>query len=305
MPLFLHSFRKDLPEALIQKAEKLKVRDLDTLPSGTKVAFAEEGKNDFDVSLDINAQGEIVASSCDCQSPQPFCHHKVALLLFLEKKKSGPKAGGKSKSPKRELTPAEMKMSELPEEELRMWLQKLFKKRKDLELEFLQAFSPVKTQFTYDEVRALSEEVIQSVVKSKTKKKMEMSEIRKILGFWKTAHAPVLEYYSANPAAEDHYRALEGLLISVIAFDWRIRNNTNKLQQYEIEVLEKAGTRISQIMDFSEWQKALLYFVRYVESNPGSVLRHLYLNFLWGLYNRETGERQRFLRSTGLFAKVI
>ena len=295
MPLSLQSFRKELPDSLIQKAEKLKARDLDTLPSGGIVAFVEEGKPDFDVSLELDAKGEILASSCDCSEPMAFCQHKVTLLIHIEKERAHSQAPRKPRASRKVLTPAEAKLEDISDAELRNWLIKQFKKRKDLEFEFLQTFSARQNQFTYDEVSALSQEVIQSVVKSKTKVKMEMSEIRKILSLWKNVHLPVLEFYLENPREHNHYMALEALLTSVIAFDWRIRNNTNKFELYEIEILEKAGKRLSQIMTPEVWEEALMHFVRFVQENPRSLLNPLYRHFFFKLSLTETGERKAFL----------
>jgi hypothetical protein len=89
--------------------------------------------------------------------------------------------------------------------------------------------------------------------------------------------------------------ALEALLTSVIAFDWRIRNNTNKFELYEIEILEKAGKRLSQIMTPEVWEEALMHFVRFVQENPRSLLNPLYRHFFFKLSLTETGERKAFL----------
>jgi hypothetical protein len=296
MALGLKNFRTQLPDNLIKKAEKLKVRDLDFYPNLGQMAFVEEGKEDFDVSLQIDASGIILQSNCDCGDQTAFCVHKAALLIFLEEKSPKKETSKKEKKLNiNNLSPLELRLMEVQEMELKTWLIQQFKKNKVLEFEFRQAFLERKLDFSPESVKALSREVEDSVVKNKKKRKLELSELQKIISLWKPAHKPVVAFYLEKPEDENHYKALVALMTSILAFYYRISNSTNKTHKYSETIYAQAADRICAIVTYPIWLQAVTYFMKFIDSNPSNQLRWEYLEFLLMLSEKEEGERKDYL----------
>ena len=74
-------------KALSASAAKCAVRECDEIEKGHFVAYVDEGSDSRDVSLQLEASGNMIACDCDCGAAPP-CRHIAALLLTLAKEQA-------------------------------------------------------------------------------------------------------------------------------------------------------------------------------------------------------------------------
>ena len=133
MEISVKNYRNILPKEIIQKAEKVKVRECDELEKGHFQAYLDDGETSFDVTIIINSKGEVTGHLCDCKSRVAFCRHKTALLLFVAKdmKVKGRIKGSKS------ISQVETLLEDADPERLKAWIRELLSRNQDLSLAFI------------------------------------------------------------------------------------------------------------------------------------------------------------------------
>jgi len=271
MALSLSNLAKNLGPDLIKIAEKLKARECEETEVGHFVAFVEEGKNDYDVSVSVTPKGLITGHSCDCGDKLPVCRHKVALLLFL--------AGGrKSKlvaDPKKKESIVEVMFRQAEPENLKHWLLEMFSKNKDLELLFINRFKPSNTQFTPDQVKESTIKAAKSLFKNK--KKLEQLELKKIIDLWEELHKPIVNQYLDNVSAPDGFQLFHSILVSIVEISYTWQYTGNNVTKYIKQLFEQSFDAIMALHQFETRQKALLLFVDEI-GKMDSPFRYRYLD---------------------------
>ncbi|MCP9768654.1 hypothetical protein EGI22_12075 [Lacihabitans sp. LS3-19] len=185
-------------------ATKCVVRECDEESKGRFVAFVDQGSETYDVSVDFGKAKEISQISCDCKKGDGFCHHKLALLLFVagNKKVETPKIVKKKKSG------VETIFDELTFEDLKNWLLEVFEKEKPLKAEFELKFSAdLKVDNTAEGIKKALKDLSKSVVGSR--KTLETLELKKIMGLWENFVFSACKPYFLDPTILVNFQILK------------------------------------------------------------------------------------------------
>src|SRR5690606_6691191 len=83
MEITIANLAKSLGKELIRSASKCEVRECDETERGHFIAYVDEGKDTFDVTVQLDEEQQFVAQNCDCKSTRKICQHKAALMLHL------------------------------------------------------------------------------------------------------------------------------------------------------------------------------------------------------------------------------
>jgi hypothetical protein len=176
----LKTFRKEISATYVKRGELLwqqnAVRELDKEQEGTYVAYVDEGKESYDVRIELDKKTTIVAHHCDCPEEYLFCQHQVAVLLKLTTEDSLIPA---AKVRKKKTKPSDDVLAALSYDALVGFLQAVFAADKALELRFMQEFNTQSTIWTKDSVLLATKAAKSSVVKNR--KKIVKPELKKIL----------------------------------------------------------------------------------------------------------------------------
>jgi hypothetical protein len=186
------------PAQAQKKAEKFPLREIEEIEKGHWVAFADDGPESFDVQITLR-KGEITAHSCDCGKldAQGFCLHQLAMLMQLSAKKTNtPKPVTKRKVKENPLTTL---LNQIDTDDLKLWLKEVLHQQKDLAIAFTNRFGVRPDDYTQDEIQKITDAAVRSVVKNK--KKLDQSELKKIILLWKEVHEPVINHYLSNIAS--------------------------------------------------------------------------------------------------------
>ncbi len=289
MPLTLENYESVLSKELLKAAEKCPVRECDEIEKGVLIAYVDEGKESFDVSLTIERNMEISANSCDCKNGAKFCRHKAALLMHIAKGKNK-KSNSTGKIKKTTKADLLLETVELPD--LKLWLSDLLAKNKDTELAFIHYFSPKNRVHTPEEVSQITNDVIKAVVKNK--KNIDPTELKKIIDLWTKVHKPIVEHYHANIADEKSFLNFHTLIECCRLFHSKIKINSNKILKYVEELLQQSAESINNLQDETSWIRAVKFFTLQLPADAYNIRIH-YLLHLRNLFNVSTETRKNEL----------
>ncbi len=73
MALTLKNYATTLSQDLLLQAKKNKVRECDETEKGHFVAYVDDAKESFDVSLTVRAGSEITKHTCECNNTSSIC----------------------------------------------------------------------------------------------------------------------------------------------------------------------------------------------------------------------------------------
>jgi hypothetical protein len=291
MALTIDNFAKSVPAELLKKATKLKIRECEEVEKGKYVAFAEDGSQDFDVSITISGKEKITDHSCDCQEKLPLCSHKIALLQFITSKKQ---AKTKSIKPSGKLKVSDVLLEETPGDEIKIWLQDLFVKKKDLEMLFVSRFSNSTQTFTLEEVDKITLDVIKTVIKSR--RIIEKTEGKTIAEMWKEVHKPIIEYYYAKPSGEPNFDAFLRIQELCLGLNLELRKNDTEIIKYRNQVLKSAEKMLLDLKSEDDWNESSKLFVQQL-SKEKSECRYIFLESCLNLYrNCPEARKSNFLK---------
>jgi len=84
--LTLDNYQDVVLKSVFTKAKKLTARDLEEVAPNKYVAYVDEEKESYDVSIELEGKN-VLDVSCDCPKQNTICVHKVALINFIKSKK--------------------------------------------------------------------------------------------------------------------------------------------------------------------------------------------------------------------------
>lgn len=272
------------PAQAQKKAEKFPLREIEEIEKGHWVAFADDGPESFDVQITLR-KGEITAHSCDCGKldAQGFCLHQLAMLMQLSAKKTNtPKPVTKRKVKENPLTTL---LNQIDTDDLKLWLKEVLHQQKDLAIAFTNRFGVRPDDYTQDEIQKITDAAVRSVVKNK--KKLDQSELKKIILLWKEVHEPVINHYLSNIASVDKIEVFSTLLLSIQIWHNSFNINSTKIDTYKKEVFAKTIQPLYDIENEEIWKSVISgYFNKALKKdNP---LVSSWLAFLASLVNYET-----------------
>ncbi len=287
MKITLKNFGTSLPKELLQLAEKNKVRECDEPEKGHFIAYVDEGKESYDVSITIAKSGEITNNVCDCKNGNTFCRHKAALLVHVANgKKIKPATTVKAK---KKVSAVEALLEEISFLELKEWAKEILGKNKDLELSFINRFSTATQIFTPDDVLKIINNSIKVVVGNK--KNIEVSQLKKVVDLWDEVLKPVITQYQANVMDEAAFMNFHTMLDGFMFFYYKINLNSNKIPKLIEDILAKSEECINILYDEDTWKKAVGFFMNNVFVNKNNY-RLVYLIHLENLCANSSVERR-------------
>lgn len=254
-----------LSKSLLKQLGSCTVRECDQTAPGQYQAYVDEGEDSFDVSLVVDGKGVVQEHLCDCGITS-FCKHRAALLVHLAA------GSGKKKSGKRKLSKADELLETMEADALRQWVATLLRRHKDLELAFVQQFGTAQQSFTPAEVKALTQQAIRAVIK--TRRKADASEVKKIADLWVNLHEPVLNFYLADVAGSEGFEALHTLVEGCLAFHLQAGANTNRIIRYVQQQLQRTAEPVAALHDEGAWQQATSHYLQHLYTPHGDVLTH-------------------------------
>lgn len=244
----------------LKTIKKLIVRDLDEIEKNTFVAYVDEGENSFDVQIVFDTKKNIKQTNCDC-TEGGTCNHIIALANFIFENKTEKTA--LKKPTKRKLSETDQLLETLDNESIRIWLSELLNKNKELAFVFKNNFS--ETVLVVDEI--LIKKTIQDSISSiiGKRKKVETSEVKKIVDNLNTSLKPILEAIFSKFSIENHH--FFKIIIDVLEeFNYSHNFNSTRIIKFVESLYENKLKALFNIKDINEWQKAVQYYMKIVFS---------------------------------------
>jgi hypothetical protein len=288
MEISVKNYKNTLPKGIIQKAEKLRIRECDEIEKGHFQAYVDEGETSFDVTIVVNGKGEVTSHLCDCKSRSAFCLHKTALLSFVakDKKVKGGIKGNKS------ISQIETLLGDADPERLKAWIKDLLSRNQDLSLAFIHHFSEKPVQYSVADIKRFTADAVKAVVKNK--RKLEVGEVKKIVDLWTELHDPFVTQYLANVADEGLFLGFNALMEACEETQFRINATSNKILKYLESLLLKAMESIHNLQNENTWDTSAGYFADRIPGNTFNI-RMNYLNFLSRLADASSMQRRKRL----------
>lgn len=277
----------------LAKAEKLEVRELEEIDNkGNYVAYVDEGDESYDVNILLDKDA-IIVHSCDCNSRDSFCVHQLAVISALS-----PKAGSKTtrnktnkKVPSKKINESEQLLLTIEHEKLNSWLLELFKSNKDLELQFLLKFGKSQKNYQQQDVVKILKDAVVSVIGKR--KKLEASEIKKIVQIWEKALEPFWEYLALNIGDEKIMDLFPAVHAAITDLEYRLFYTGTRFRKFVELNNSKIAVIINNIDAETSWIKLIdAYWNKMWMAEE--VFGEMFGLFVL-IYNNSNADRKRFL----------
>lgn len=295
----LSNYKEQISSSLLAKAKKFKVRECDEEEKGRFIAYVDEGDLTRDVSVTINAQGEVSDHTCDCQIGGKLCMHIAALIIHVANKKVSTKSRGR----KAVKAPFETALEELTDADLRAWLLEILRNNKDLQLNFLSRFTKSVQTYSPDAVVALTLQGRKAIIKSK--KKADASELKRMVALLEQLHAPIIESYLTDPTSASGYEAFYTIIRSVGINLLDVNATVTRVDQFIGHVTGKLFDVLRVTGDEKVWKASTGFLIRTIEREM-TILAHLMLDRLYKFFTELSPDRKADLARQLLekYAKV-
>jgi len=277
----------------LAKAEKLEVRELEEIDNkGNYVAYVDEGDESYDVNILLDKDA-IIVHSCDCNSRDSFCVHQLVVISALS-----PKAGPKTtknktnkKVPSKKIHESEQLLLTIEHEKLNSWLLELFKSNKDLELQFLLKFRKSQKNYQQQDVVKILKDAVVSVIGKR--KKLEASEIKKIVQIWEKALEPFWEYLALNIGDEKIIDLFSAAHAAVSDLEYRLFYTGTRFRKFVELSNSKIAVIVNNIDAEVSWIKLIdAYWNKmWVEESLFAEMFGLFVL----IYHNSNADRKRFL----------
>ncbi len=285
MELTLKNFKTALPKAILKDAVKFAVRECEEIEKGRFIAFVDEGKDSYDVSLSFAKTGDVLEHSCDCTHQKGYCKHKAALLHHLSQAKKEEKAPSKAK--KKESATATL-LRQVDEDELRRWVADLLQKNKDLVLSFSLHFS-AQQHYTPQQVESLTATAVKAAIGSK--RNIDSTQLKRLVDLLAEVHAPILKYYKSNLAEKSSFLLLHAIVEGCYRLGFKVKSTSNRIAKYVENTLDQTVESIHLLQTEEAWAKAVGYYIDHLVREEREI-RIEYLSHLINIY-KLCGEGRR------------
>jgi len=274
-------------ETKLTQAKKLIFRELEEVEGkGNFVAYVDEGEESYDVNIQLD-KDVIVAHSCDCGRRDAYCIHQIAILLMLSSatKKNTKSAHGKK------VKESEQLLLMLEQEVLASWLLELFKSNKDIELQFLLKFGKNKHEYQETDVAKILKDAVASVVGKR--KKIEASEVKKIVQIWEKALEPFWEYLALNIGNEKIIDLFSAVYNTVLDLEYSVFYTGTRFRKFIETGNSKIAGIIAHVDSDIQWGALTnTYWDKmWTEQNSQGGMLELFIQ----VYQSSTTERKRLL----------
>jgi hypothetical protein len=230
----------------------------------------------------------VTQHSCDCGKldAQGFCLHQLAMLLQLSTNKTKTVKPVTKRKVKED--PMTVLLNQVDPEELKVWLKEVLNQQKDLAIAFTNRFAAKPADYSNEEIVKITDAAVRSVVKNK--KKLDQSELKKIILLWKEVHEPIIGYYLSNITAVEKIETFSTLLISIDKWDRSFNIKSTKIDTYKKEVFAKTIQPLYDIENEAIWKQVIEgYFKQgFMGDNPAKAEWLIFLSDLVKFETRET-----------------
>lgn len=243
----LKSLEKEISSIHYKKGlelfEKQKVREIDEEGSGNFVAFVDDGKISHDVQVQVNTKTfDVLAHSCDCGDPTPFCQHKVAVALQIAKKGTKTSSAISKKLKVKKKSKAEELLDTVSEIDLKAWLLEELEANKSLHFKFFYRFEQREAEVDVNAVLAKTHEIVKAVLGKS--KHLDLNRLVAILALWKPYHEEVIQSLLSKVHLPDECLTLVAMINAIGVYKHRLNTTSNKLDKYQDALTEKIIERI-------------------------------------------------------------
>lgn len=280
-------------EVKLSQAKKLAFRELEELErKGNFVAYVDEGEESYDVNIQLD-KDVVVGHSCDCGRRDTYCIHQIAILLMLSSNRGDASTAKKNirVAVGKKVKESEQLLLTLEQEALASWLLELFKSNKDIELQFLVKFGKNQKEYQEKDIVKILKDVVASVIGKR--KKVEASEIKKIVQIWEKALAPFWEYLASNIGNEKVIDLFSAVYNAVTDVEYSLLYTGTRFKKFVESSNSKIAVIIANIDSDIQWVKLTnAYWVKMwrEENLQGGMLELFVL-----IYQSSTPERKRLL----------
>ncbi|WP_395077612.1 hypothetical protein [Flavobacterium sp.] len=287
MEITLQNYSKNINASTLKKSQKLIVRDIDELKPNSFVAYVDEDRNSYDVSIILSINKEIISSACDCGSKSNLCIHKIVFLNYLSAK------GNVSNkiARKKKLTQAEEIISGIDVNILKNWVIQLLNKNKDLELLFVNEFSNDKKEFNSKEVKILIDNSIKSVIKNK--KSIENSELKKIIDLLDVTLKPVVVFCEDNISKKEGLDLLFFIIDELSDFHNRYYLTSVKVERFVEKISNQVNSKIYLLKDYDKWTEIVDLIFETIFYDSKFSLTISTFNFVTSIYTNTSDNNDR------------
>jgi hypothetical protein len=240
----LKSLKKEVASNIYRQGEvflKLNtIRELEEQESNHFIAFVDERDESYDVSINIDEKFEIVSSSCDCGSSDPFCGHRVAVALHLKDRGKSSSTSVAKKIKARKVDPARQFIDDIPVDQLRQWLFDLTKTNKEFYQLLKVKFEKRIISLEWSDIENVHKDNIKAILK--TAKYYDAAQLVKILGLLNNYHQELIEEVFLKEVID--FNLLENLFQYLTEFQDRARKRGDRLEKYTNGLKEIVQHRI-------------------------------------------------------------
>jgi hypothetical protein len=252
--VFIDKLAAHFSPAIIKKALTYPVRELEQETKGRWVAFVDEDAESFDVQISIEKK-KVTAHYCDCkESNEQYCKHKVAVLLKIAQQSGGVNTAPK-KVARKKTDPLLQLLDQVEHDDLKKWILEILLQQKDLSISFLNRFTVKPADYTPEEIQLITDKAVKSIVKNK--RKIDQSELKKILLLLKDVHEPIIAYYLNNISDSEKVSVLATLLQTIEKWDLAFKIKSTKIATYKTELLARTIQPLYGIENEKVWQKVI------------------------------------------------
>ncbi|WP_088163016.1 hypothetical protein [Sphingobacterium sp. G1-14] len=280
-------------EDRLTQAKKLVVRELEEHEGkGNFVAYVDEGEYSYDVNIQLN-KDTIVGHSCDCGRRESYCMHQLAVICALAgiDKNSPSEVKNKKKVTLKKVKESEQLLLAVEHEVLNSWLLELFKSNKDVELQFLLKFGKNKQEYQEKDIVKILKEAVVSVIGKR--KKIETSEIKKILQLWEKSLVPFWEYLALNIGNEKIINLFLAVYNAVLDIEYQTMYTGTRFRKFIETNNIKISTAVAQIESDIQWGRLMdAYWTKlwWEEGQQGALLELFIL-----IYQNSKTDRKRLI----------
>lgn len=280
-------------EVKLSQAKKLAFRELEEFErKGNFVAYVDEREESYDVNIQLD-KDVVVGHSCDCKCRDTYCIHQIAILLVLSSNRGDASTAKKNTrvAVGKKVKESEQLLLTLEQEALASWLLELFKSNKDIELQFLLKFGKNQKEYQGKDIVKILKDAVASVIGKR--KKVEASEIKKIVQLWEKALVPFWEYLASNIGNEKVIDLFSAVYNAVMNVEYSLLYTGTRFKKFVESSNSKIAVIIANIDSDIQWVKLTnAYWVKMwgEEYLQGGMLELFVL-----IYQSSTPERKRLL----------
>ncbi len=298
--LNLKTFLNNIAASKLKQSSKVIIRDVDEESKNSFVAYADDKNESYDVAIEIDEHENIIENNCDCEI-KGLCIHRIAFLIYLSERKGKTKVVRTKKE-----TSTEILVNSLDENTLKIWVNNLLKKNKDLEFLFTTEFSINIEVYTKPKVKTLIQSSIKSVIK--TRKNVETNELKKIIDLLEITVKPVVDFCIDDLANLEKLEIILLIFDELAAFDEKIYSSSVKVNRFIEKVSKQVIVSFSDKNDDLNWQKITDLYFDLILNDKLDTICQLHFNHIKLLYDSNLDNKFRlnyFAKNLEKFATKI